>query len=427
MELLTLWSPFCVVLLAVLVAILAAKLTAVKATLNTTITHSEKASKHGEELQLRVDELKNQNVRLETQLANDQKLLAERDKFETLFGDKFEALSANVLKSQHVDFSNRYEQLFKTGQGEISKIANSLEKEIKQLREQGGNNTAAFKQQMINIADESRRLGDRAQGLENALRKPHIRGGWAEQKLQNVLNASGLCEGVDYITQETFDKEKEGKRVDFIVKMPEGRRLILDSKISLEAVIDNENGDSNNEEKKKQNSKRHVKLIRAHVETLSKKKYPQSVQNSPDFVVMVLLESDFYYATKNDPSLIEWANSQNIIIVTASSLVALLRALQLTWKQVRVVEKSQEISNLSKKLYHYLTVFADRYVKIGASLRKTVENYNHANLSWDRDLVVEAEKFKRLKLPVTGEIKETNDIVVEPSLITKIPDRESRA
>ena len=369
-------------------------------------------------LVLKVTKLKVSNAKLETKLEEKQTLLDGNGSVIDQLKDSFKALSADTLKLQGDSFGSRFDKLFETGHGEISNIARSLKEKIEQLKEQGGNNAAQFKQQMIDVAEESRRLGKQTQGLKDALRKPHVRGGWAEQNLQNALKASGLREGIDYTTQENFDHEGKNKRTDFVVNMPEGRRLIIDSKISLEALIDND--DADNQEQKKFHSERHVKQIKKHVEDLAKREYPQAVKSSPDFVVMVLQESDFFNATNRDLGLIEWAISKNVIIVTPPALVALLRALDLTWKQVRVVEKSQEISELSKKLYHHLAVFSERYVKIGTTLRKTVECYNGANRVWDRDLSPQIEQFKNLELPVSGEIRDTSD-VIGPNLINRIP------
>ena len=401
------WSPILIVLLVVLIAILIARITSIRAS-----------------LQKRIIELEKENTQLSTKLATNQQLLEERGKLEDRFKDAFKTLSAEALSSQSVDFNNRYERLLKAGEAEITKATDSLDKEIKRLMKLEGDNAATFHQKMLDMTEESHRLGKRAQGLENALRKPNIRGGWAELHLKNALKAAEFREGTDFTTQDTFVvNEQEGetkkKRTDFIVYLPEGHSIILDSKTSLETLIDI--GQTDDEEQKKRLLEKHLEQIKQHVKDLSKKEYWRTLENTPDYAVMVLQEPDFYYAVESDAGLTDWALSKKVIILTPPALKALLKALALTLKQVRVVEKAREIAKLGKDLHARLAVFVKHYLDVGESLKKTVGYYNKANKSWDTNLMSQVRKFQELEVSGDKNIEDTDD-VEPPSTINKIPE-----
>ena len=378
-----------------------------------------------DELQQQVQRLVAEKSELQTKLDNTQQQLTERDTLEERFKDAFRALSADTLKSQGDNFHSRADKLFKLGQEEIDRIVRPLKEKIEHLDRDGVANAVRFKEQMTKMLEESRLLGQQAQGLKDALRKPSVRGRWGEIQLERVLELSGLRKGIDYSAQDSFAPEGQRMRTDVIVKMPEDRSIILDSKISLAALM--EAFDTDNEEQRTQAFARHVEQIKTHVKDLASKEYWQALKNSTDLVVMVLPEFAFLPALERDADLIEWALSKKVIVVTPPTLLALLKAIALTWKQVRVVEKAREISELGKELHDRLAVFAEHYVSVGRSLHQAVERYNKANSSWDSRVMPQVLKFKELEVPVNKEAPATSAVESVPATLSKIPELTSES
>ena len=376
-----------------------------------------------DELQQQIQKLMVEKSELLSARDTAQQQLSERDTLEQRFKDAFRSLSADTLKTQGDNFQNNADKLFKLGQEEIDKIVRPLKEKIEHLDRDSAINASIFKGEMANMIKESRSLGKEAQALTTALRKPSVRGRWGEIQLERVLELSGLSKEHDYSVQDSFDVEGQRLRTDVIVKMPEDRSVILDSKVSLAALMDA--FETEDEEQKAQALIRHVEQVKGHVKDLSSKEYHRQLPNTIDFVVMVLPEFAFLPALEGDTNLIEWALNKNVIIVTPPTLLALLRALALTWKQVRVVEKAREISELGKELHDRLAVFAGHYVDMGRSLHQTVERYNRANSSWDSRVMPKALAFKELEVPVTKEQPATPTIESVPTTINKIPEPES--
>ncbi len=375
-----------------------------------------------DELQQKIQGLMAEKSELLTKLDTAQQQLNERDTLEQRFKDAFRSLSADTLKTQGDNFQSNADKLFKLGQEEIDKIVRPLKEKIEHLDRDSIANASMFKEQMAKMIEESRYLGKEAQALASALRKPSVRGRWGEIQLERVLELSGLRKDIDYSVQDSFDVEGQRLRTDVIVNMPEDRRVILDSKVSLTALM--EAFDTDNEEQKEQALIRHVEQVKGHVKDLSSKEYWQLL-NTTDLVVMVLPEFAFLPALERDTDLIEWALNKKVVIVTPPTLLALLKAIALMWKQVRVVEKAREISELGKELHDRLAVFAEHYVSIGKSLHQTVERYNRANSSWDSRVMPKVLAFKELEVPVTKEQPATPAIESVPTTINKIPEPEA--
>lgn len=375
-----------------------------------------------DELQQQTQGLMAEKSELQTKLDNTHQQLNERDKLEEHFKDAFRSLSSDTLKTQGENFQNNADKLFRLGQEEIDKIVRPLKEKIEHLDRDSVANASLFKEQMSKMVEESRLLGKEAQALATALRKPGVRGRWGEIQLERVLELSGLRKDIDYSVQDSFDDDGQRLRTDVIVNMPEERRVILDSKVSLSALM--EAFESDSDEQKTQALDRHVEQIKTHVKDLSSKEY-WKLLNATDLVVMVLPEFAFLPAWERDADLIEWALHKNVIVVTPPTLLALLKAIALTWKQVRVVEKAREISELGKELHDRLAVFIEHYGSIGKSLHQTIERYNKASSSWDSRVMPKVLTFKELEVPVTKAPPSTPAIDSVPTTPSKVPDSEA--
>ena len=316
-------------------------------------------------------------------------------------------------------------ELFKLGREEIEKIVNPLIDSITRLDREGIANKKSFEKEMANVIEQSHRLFKGTEDIRTALRKPGVRGSWGEAQLERVLELSGLRKGIDYETQKAV-REKHGdesqRRVfDVVVNMPEKRSIILDSKVSLDHLM--KARVATNEDERKRAFDDHVKQVKAHVDGLSRKKYHQLLENHPEYTVMVLPEYALLPAIEHfNGDLLDWAIDKDVIIVTPHTLIALLKSINLTWKQVKMVENVREITELGKGLSKRLLTFIDHFRKAGESFYKTVDYYNKANRSWNERVVPQVRRFQELQVNGEKKIEPTPDIQITPSTDAKTPD-----
>lgn len=353
-------------------------------------------------------------------LSNAEERLGERDEVEKRFKDTFKALSSEVLKSQQESFKANAEESLKARQEAVEKLVKPLSEKIESLDKARAKNAGEFQTQISNLMQANKELAGEAQTLSNALKRPDVRGRWGETQLERVLELSGLRKDIDFTVQDTFDSEGERIRTDVIVHLPQDRTVILDSKVSLTALM--EAFETDDDETRSAAFDRHVSQVKSHVDSLAKKEYWSVLASTPDMVVMVLPEFAFLPAIEREPGLTERALEKNVVIVTPPALLALLKAVEMSWQQIRVAETARQISDLGKEMYERLAVFAGHYVNVGNSLRQAIERYNRSVGSWDTRVATSAQRFTDLNVPITRELPEVPPVDAVPGSIQKLTD-----
>lgn len=353
-------------------------------------------------------------------LSNAEERLGERDEVEKRFKDTFKALSSEVLKSQQESFKANAEESLKARQEAVEKLVKPLSEKIESLDKARAKNAGEFQTQISNLMQANKELAGEAQTLSNALKRPDVRGRWGETQLERVLELSGLRKDIDFTVQDSFDSEGERIRTDVIVHLPQDRTVILDSKVSLTALM--EAFETDDDETRSAAFDRHVSQVKSHVDSLAKKEYWSVLASTPDMVVMVLPEFAFLPAIEREPGLTERALEKNVVIVTPPALLALLKAVEMSWQQIRVAETARQISDLGKEMYERLAVFAGHYVNVGNSLRQAIERYNRSVGSWDTRVATSARRFAELNVPITRELPEVPPVDAVPGSIQKLTD-----
>lgn len=353
-------------------------------------------------------------------LSNAEERLGERDEVEKRFKDTFKALSSEVLKSQQESFKANAEETLKARQDAVEKLVKPLSEKIESLDKARAKNAGEFQTQISNLMQANRELASEAQTLSNALKRPDVRGRWGETQLERVLELSGLRKDIDFTVQDSFDSEGERIRTDVIVHLPQDRTVILDSKVSLTALM--EAFETDDDETRSAAIDRHVSQVKSHVDSLARKEYWSVLASTPDMVVMVLPEFAFLPAIEREPGLTERALEKNVVIVTPPALLALLKAVEMSWQQIRVAETARQISDLGKEMYDRLAVFAGHYVNVGNSLRQAIERYNRSVGSWDTRVATSAQRFTDLNVPITRELPEVPPVDAVPGSIQKLTD-----
>ena len=367
-----------------------------------------------------VRKLEVEQAKLLQQLANAKERLGERDEVEKRFKDTFKALSSEVLKSQQESFKESAEETLKARQEAVEKLVKPLSEKIETLDKARAKNAGEFETQISNLMRTNKELATEAQALSNALKRPDVRGRWGETQLERVLELSGLRKDIDFTVQDSFDAEGERVRTDVIVHLPQDRTVILDSKVSLAALM--EAFETDDDEARSAAFDRHVTQVKSHVDSLAKKEYWNVLASTPDMVVMVMPEFAFLPAIEREPGLTERALEKNVVIVTPPALLALLKAVEMSWQQIRVAETARQISDLGREMYDRLAVFAGHYIDVGKSLRQAVERYNRGVGSWDSRIAPAVNRFPELNVRVTKQIDEVSPVDGVPNTVQKLTD-----
>jgi DNA recombination protein RmuC len=257
---------------------------------------------------------------------------------------------------------------------------------------------------------ESVTLGQQAlqretRGLVTALRRPEVRGQWGELTLKRLAELAGMVDHCDFSEQvHSRDSDDAAIRPDMIVHMPDGRDLVVDVKTPLDAYLDAV--DAPTDEARAAALKRHANAVAERVRELSAKSYWAQFAKSPDFVILFIPGDQFLSAAlAENPSLLEDAIRQDVIITTPSSLVALLKAVAYGWRQTALAENAETIRGLAEDLYKRLGVFASHLTKVGRNLGQSVDAYNSAIGSLERQVLPGARKFTELGVRPDKEIE----------------------
>jgi DNA recombination protein RmuC len=232
--------------------------------------------------------------------------------------------------------------------------------------------------------------------LSSALRSSSkLRGSWGEQQLRNVLEMAGLSPYADFRTEVSVDGEDGKLRPDVVVRMPGGRQLVIDAKTSLAAFQMALETDDDGE--RRAHLIAHARSMKDHASALSRKKYQDQFEQTPDFVVMFVPGEHFLSAAmETDPGLWEFAFDQRILIATPINLIALAKTVAQLWRQEKMADTAKEIAALARELYRRLIRLGDHVEGVGKSLDRTVRAYNGFVGSLETSVLPQARKFSEL-------------------------------
>jgi DNA recombination protein RmuC len=252
--------------------------------------------------------------------------------------------------------------------------------------------------------------------LVTALRRPEVRGQWGEMTLRRLAELAGMVEHCDFVEQVHVAGEDGALRPDMIVNMPDGRQLVVDVKTPLDAYLSAV--EAATDDARDAAIKRHAQAVVERVRALSSKAYWSQFERSPDFVVLFIPGDQFLSAALGEiPTLLEDAIRQHVIIATPSSFVALLKAVAYGWRQNLLAENAARIQELAEDLYKRLAKFGEHMAKIGRSLGSSVDAYNSAVGSLERQVLPGARKFTELGLRPEREIEE----IAPVEKLTRVP------
>ncbi len=289
----------------------------------------------------------------------------------------------------------------------VKPIRDSLEASHRQIGELEKARSEAYggiRAQLETMQAGQKSLAQETQNLVKALRRPEVRGRWGEITLRRLVEIAGMVEHCDFVEQVHTTSEDQIIRPDMVVRMPDQRELVVDVKTPLDAYL--EAVEAENDAQRKLGLEKHARNVRAHVRSLASKAYWSQFEQSPEFVILFIPGDQFLSAALNEePDLIEYALSQQIILATPTSFVALLKAVAYGWRQLHLAENAKEIRTLAEDLHSRLGAFVGHMNRMGRQLASSVENYNKAVGSLERSVLPGARKFVELGVHEKKEIE----------------------
>jgi DNA recombination protein RmuC len=233
--------------------------------------------------------------------------------------------------------------------------------------------------------------------LVNALRAPQIRGRWGELQLERAVEAAGMVEHIDYVTQASAAGPDGVVRPDLVVKLVGGKHIVVDSKVAFAGYL--EAMEATDEQARTQRLRAHARQLRAHVDALGAKAYWNSFTPSPEFVVCFVPADAFLDAAlREEPGLLEHAFDRNVVLATPTTLIALLRTIGYTWRQEALANNTAEVSALGRELYQRLSTMTAHLEKLGRSLSGAVGAFNGTVGALEGRVLVSARRLADLSV-----------------------------
>ena len=335
-------------------------------------------------------------------------LRANSDTFLQLAGQKFETQQEKA-KNELGDREKAVEDLVKP----IRDALEASHKQIAELEKARSEAYGGIRNQLESMQLSQKSLTQETHNLVKALRRPEVRGQWGEITLRRLVELAGMVEHCDFVEQVHTVGKDEVIRPDMIVNMPDQRQLVVDVKTPLDAYL--AAAEAEDDAQRKLGLERHAKNIRGHIRMLSSKAYWKQFDESPEFVILFIPGDQFLSAAlSEEPDLIEYALSQQIILATPTSFVALLKAVAYGWRQLALAENAKEIRILAEDLYGRLGTFVTHMNRVGRQLASSVENYNKAVGSLERNVLPGARKFTELGVHAKKEIEKLESLEPVP-------------
>lgn len=253
-------------------------------------------------------------------------------------------------------------------------------------------------------------LSTETRNLVTALRRPEVRGQWGEMTLRRLVELAGMVEHCDFTEQPHTTSEDGGvMRPDMIVHLAEGRQLVVDVKTPLDAYL--AAVEAPDDAAREAALQRHARKVRERVRELAAKAYWSQFEHSPEFVILFIPGDQFLSAAlARDPGLLDEALNQHVILATPTSFVALLKAVAYGWRQVALAENARRIRDLASDLYRRLAAFTAHLSRVGRSLAGSVDAYNSAVGSLERQVLPGARRFTELGVQARRPLDELPEV-----------------
>lgn len=374
-----------------------------------------------------VTRLQEAQNRLDDSYKNIEEQKALIEVMKTELTDTFKAHASAALKSSNEDFlklaSEHLGKILAETKGKLGEHKEALngtirplqemlrryEQQIQEIEERRHKSFGSLSEQLRLLSSMQEQLQKETSSLVTVLRRPRTSGSWGEIGLRRVVELAGMTAYCDFYEQESVSTEAGRLRPDMIVRLPNGREIVVDAKAPVDAYLSAVSASSEEERKKAMTN--YISQVRNHMTTLGSKAYWDQFKQSPEIVVMYLPgESFFSAALEHDNKLIEDGSAKKVIVSTPTTFIALLKAIAYGWQQEQVAKSAQEINNLGKDLYDRFSIVLEHFADTGVAIRKAVESYNKGVSSMESRLIPSVRKFKELGVSSQKEIIALSEI-----------------
>lgn len=355
---------------------------------------------------------------------------------------RFAELASRALGEAQEAFLKRADDRFRQSEAMAGENLKSLlqpvndrlqryEEGVARVEAERRNAFGELKGQIEQMRIGTERVSSEAAKLVNSLRNaPKSRGRWGEQQLKNVLETCGLAEHTDFETEVNVAQEEGGRlRPDAIVRVPGGRALVIDAKVSLNAYQDAFGAVDEGE--RHLGLAAHAASMKAHINALGNKAYWSQFEDAPDYVIMFVPGEHFLSAAlEHDHALWDFAFEKRVLLATPTNLIAIARTVAAVWRQEKLAKEARQIGALGKELYDRLAIASQHLRSVGTGLSSAVNNYNKFVGSFERNVLSTGRKFRELNIdPGSKEIDSAQEIeaLARYGSIESLPSSDERS
>ena len=344
---------------------------------------------------------------------------------------QFRAVGDQLLEKAHKDFldkaGERFTEADKASQAKLQTLLQPVEatlkryeEGLKQVEKERVDQYAGLREAVELVRAGQGQVRDEARRLVTALTSsPKQRGRWGERSLENVLTQAGLVKGIDFRMEVSVEGDEGRLRPDAVVRLPQGRELIIDSKCSLNAYLDG--CDEVDDDKRAAFFKAHLASIVRHAQQLGSKNYWAQFGQAAEFVIMYIPGEHFLSAAlEQDNDLWERAFQNKVLLATPTNLVAIARTVSSVWRQEKLAEAAEEIANLGKELHSRLATMAQHMERVGKNLSTANAAYNQMVGSFESQVLTQAKRFEGLGAGSAKELPSPPMVETAPRPLTKL-------
>jgi DNA recombination protein RmuC len=355
----------------------------------------------------------------ERERAFKQQIEALKDAKESLSG-QFHEIANKLLGDARKAFLEQAGERFTQAVSPVETLLKTYQEKLQTIEKERVDHYAGLREAVELVRTGQGQVRDETRNLVNALRaSPKARGRWGEQSLRNVLEQSGLSPYADFETEVSVNTDEGRLRPDVIVRLPGGRKLVIDAKCSLNAYLDA--CEEVDDEKREACFRSHVASMRNHVQQLGSKAYWAQFGDAADYVIMYIPGEQFLAAAlEQDPTLWDWAFDRRVLLATPTNLVAIAKTVASIWRQERLAEAAQEIAILGKELHSRLATMSEHMARVGKNLSTANSAYNQMVGSFESQVLTQAKRFETLGAGSAKSLETPVMVEIAPRPLTKL-------
>jgi DNA recombination protein RmuC len=359
-------------------------------------------------------------ARLESALKAEEEKRKILDEAQVKLETAFKALAADALKSSNESFLQLAQQTLESHVARASGDLEARKKAVEDLIKPIGDQLRVYQEKadlmekerqtayggltslLTTVSQTQEKLKQETGALVSALRRPNVRGQWGEFTLRRVVELAGMTEHCDFQTQETVAGQDQTQRPDLIVRLPGKRDIVIDSKAVADGYF--EAMEAQTEEARKAALVKHAAHLRDRMKGLSSKKYWEALKSADFVVLFVPAEPILDAAVQADPTLIEDAMLNKVVMATPATLVALLKAVAYGWRQEKLAENAVKVADEGKKLLDAINTWAGHFLKLRGAVFDVVQHFNAVQGSVEKNVLPKAHRMKELGVQTLKDI-----------------------